>query len=95
MNNTAWLLDTDGSKKEVLPKDGKEFTLDELYELLGTDNVEQLATNDREMCMLVDEDAKMKGEPINYQATKLMHVIYQADDCVVGKVLYCPRELFS
>lgn len=94
-SKTAFLLDTDGSKKEVLPKDGKEFTLPELYEMLDCELVQVLPTPQSGMMMIFDEEGKMKDNEVNLQATAILKDYLFVGDVIVGKALYCPREMFS
>lgn len=95
MNEKAFLLDTDGTKTKVVPDNGKEFTLEEVYKLLEVDTVEALQPLDRDMILLVDEDGKRKGSPVNHQATWLLVDRLNPGEFILGKVLYCTRELFS
>lgn len=95
MNNKAWLLDTDGSKKEVVPKNGSEFTLPELYEMLECELVQVLPTHQPGMIMIFDKEGKMKDNEVNLQATVILEDYLFVGDVIVGKALYCPREMFS
>lgn len=94
-SKTAFLLGTDGSKKEVVPKNGSEFKLPELYEMLECELVQVLPTPESGMMMIFDEEGKMKDNEVNLQATVILEDYLFVGDVIVGKALYCPRELFS
>jgi len=87
------LLKANGSRIEVEPKNGKHFTLEEVYKLIDTDQVELIATKNKGLVMLVDEDGKMKKKPYNVKATSMANV--RGMDYVVGDVVICPKKLFK
>lgn len=91
----VWLLDTEGKRKEVKPKSDKGFTLEEVYALLGCDMIEAVTTPDFDMVLLIDEEGKFKDNEINLLATSLVKDYLRKGDFIVGKALYCPRELFK
>lgn len=93
-DNTGWILETDGSKREVQPSNGSAFTMEEVYKLIGAETIEARYCSE-DMMILMDEDGKRKGQPINYQATLLLESILSKHDFVVGPVLYCSKELFK
>lgn len=59
--------------KDIEPKNGKRFTLEELYELLDCDTVERVFIDGTEVIMIVDENGKLKQRPVNKTATMIYH----------------------
>ena len=85
------ILKVKGRDKNVMPKNGHDFDLWELQEIVGG-YVEFIhLTNQR--IMVVDEDGKAKGKPINEKATKLLQETFvNRHQVIVGDVLVCGRE---
>ena len=68
----ATLCLADGTVQEVTPKNGKRFTFDELYELIGCDMLEIIKTGDASMVLIGDENARLHDDYIiNDQTTKI------------------------
>ena len=84
---SAQLLRTDGTHDDITPKNGKRFAfIGEAYDLVGTDMIEICRTHDGRR-LLVDEDGKSKGKPVNVAATALY--VHGAQDWIVGDVIVC------
>lgn len=72
----AVLLKVDGTKKFMMPKNGTDFQLDELYELLECDMIERI-TLDEGLIMIIDEEGKLKNDcKINVAATEGYQICY-------------------
>lgn len=87
----ADLLRADGTREPVSPKNGVDFQFKgEAYDLIGTDMIEIVATRDGRM-MLIDEEGKLKGKPINAAATALYRygLFRYGGDVIVGDVIVC------
>jgi hypothetical protein len=68
----ATLLRADGTKEDIQPANGTDFTFDELYPVLGCDDIEVINTGDPAMIMLGDEEARFKNDfLINREATRI------------------------
>ena len=80
----AYLIDTDGSEKEVLPETGNRFTLDELQKLVGG-YVITVRLNDGYK-MYVDEDGLLLRLPYNKRASEM------AGQTIVGKALVAYKK---
>jgi hypothetical protein len=91
----ATLILEDGSAKDIRPADLKQgFTLTELYAALRCDVVEAVRlTNGR--ILVVDENGKLVGRPVNELATMLARGVLQAHDVIVGPALLCTRLEFK
>lgn len=83
----AYILDITGTKIEVKPENGKDFSLEELHIHLNCNTVEFLSTLNGQR-MIVDEEGKNKNLPVNMFATNMLSTNY-IGDFVVGKVLIC------
>ena len=78
-------ISADGTETVVLPADNKEFTLDELYDLIGCSMVQMIYLPSGKT-MWLDEEGKMKeGAMINEVAT-LKSGLYP-HDVIVGNAL--------
>jgi uncharacterized membrane protein len=78
----------DGTTAEVLPANGRAFTLTELYRHVDCETVELVHLADGRL-MWMDEDGKAKVDlEINDAATTLLHTAGGSPwDAVVGTVL--------
>ena len=75
--------------KEVFPKNGKDFSLEELKQYIGGGYIEIVRCKGGQI-MVIDEEGKLKGLPINPVAT----MIYgNPNDIIVGDVLLCPDKM--
>ncbi len=72
----AILIPADGNLplRDVTPKNGRNFHLAELYELLACDYVEVLQLADGRK-MVLDEDGKLANKPRNERATRLANFV--------------------
>jgi len=77
----ATLIKTDGTHTSVEPKNGKDFQIEELWDLIGG-YVQIVYINPREI-LIVDEDGLNKHLPINKEAS------YLYGDLIVGPALRC------
>ena len=80
----ATQIKPDGTETEVRPKNGSDFSLDELYLLTGCDCIDVVTTASRRL-MIVDDNGLAKNLPYNEKATRL----YGRGDTIVGTVLLC------
>jgi hypothetical protein len=91
----ATLIFEDGSAKDIRPADLKQgFTLTELYAALGCDVVEAVRLRNGRI-LVVDENGKLVGRPVNELATMLARGVLQAHDVIVGPALLCTRLEFK
>ena len=85
---------SDGTSCDIKPQDGKRFSLGEAQRLVGG-YVQVIQLSDS-VIMLMDEEGKLKGKPVNESATaiaQLKKAIYP-NDCVVGDVVICRSDEF-
>ena len=69
----AILLKTDGTSVEVMPENGTDFQLPELYALIGCSMIEILSLYNGKI-MVIDEEGKLKNDfVVNKYATELYH----------------------
>lgn len=80
----ATIIKTNGEMLRVDPKNGKDFKLQELQEIVGG-YIECVYINDK-IQMVVNEEGKITGLPLNVAASSL------AGQCIVGDVLVCERK---
>jgi len=85
----ATLIATDGSETAQTPTDGVCFTLAELCALTGARTIEMLTLRDGS-ALVVDEDGKGRGLPMNRTATTILGRFPR--DMVVGPVLCLTRD---
>ena len=87
---------TEGEIIKVSPRNGKDFKLEELYTLLGCDYIEVLRLDDKNI-VVIDEEGKLNGRPVNYKATALCHeknAIFDWD-CIVGPAIVCHTKMLK
>lgn len=86
----ATLYKTDGTSEEVKPKNGRNFQLKELYEMLGCDMIEvAYPRGDTKHILIIDEEGKVRNaepKPLNREATVLYN---NQPDWISGPALYC------
>jgi hypothetical protein len=95
MKLKAYILTTDGDIKVTRPKNGTDFTLEELKAAIGGGYIEvvRVGTN---MLMVVDDDGKVKNPPLplNVVASRLYCGEREPDfsnpyDTIHGDALLC------
>ena len=87
----ARLITPDGKDTIIEPENGKNFSLKELYELIGTDIVQVLPLPISGKLMIMDEEGKMKP---NYIINKLASDLSKGHT-VVGTVVVCEMSMFK
>ena len=79
----AKIIKANGEVIETEPKNGKYFQLEELRDVVkGYIEIVRL----RDGFMIVNEEGKLMGLPINTKATEMAH------ETIVGDVLVCDRS---
>ena len=71
-NMKAILVKTDGTVTPVQPKNGTQFSLEEMYSLIGCGTVEHIELA-KGVHMWIDENGKLTGEAFNKLATDYFH----------------------
>ena len=79
----AHIITTFGKVKDISPKNGETFSLEELRSIVnGHIEIVRLSN---EKYLVCNEEGKLLGLPINHLATQLL----DNEDYVVGNVLIC------
>lgn len=88
----ALLVKVDGSTEKVEPKNETSFSLEELQEYVG--GYIQIITPKVGERMVINEEGRLMGLPINKQATDIARLfrIIMTNDFIVGNVLLCKLE---
>ena len=81
----ATILRVDGDSEEVQPRNGIDFSLEELQKIVGG-YIEIVKVSNRQI-MVVDNEGKLKGKPVNLMASFLYG--NPDDDAIVGDALVC------
>ena len=86
----AKLYKVDGTILEVVPANGTDFQLDELKKMVG--GYIEIVPAGKGKIMVLDDEGKLKGKPVNDAATM---IFIQAGyyDTIVGDVLVCNDEM--
>lgn len=93
VGRSALLIKTTGESSFVTPKNGTDFTLEELYQLLGCDMVEVVYPAYESDCIfIIDEEGKLTGKDINYPATMMWGA---QRDALVGDVIFCHTSMLK
>jgi len=89
----AKLLTVDQEEITIQPKNGKGFSLKELYRHIGCEFVQLVDLNHKEY-MVIDEDGKLNGSAYNAAASVLAHQnkAIHPSDCIVGNAIICDKS---
>ena len=87
----AQIIKTTGEVIEVTPKNGTDFSLEELQSIVGG-WIEIVNLRDGRLLCL-DEEGKLKGKERNHVATDIYRQAFpQCKDFIVGDVLLCNED---
>ena len=78
------IIRVDGSRLPYPPGNGRHYTLEEMKKAIGGGLIEIVHTKDGRL-MVIDEEGKLKGFPVNQVATALYR--YGDQDPIVGDAL--------
>lgn len=68
--NKSYLFETDGTIKEIQPKNSSDFTLQECYDLIGCELIETYNIGNK--LLICDEEGNLKHKEFNYPITKYL-----------------------
>lgn len=87
----AWLYKTDGEREEVFPKNGTDFSLEELQTFVGG-YIEVLHMKD-DLIMVIIEDGKLRCN-FNRFASVIAQIkgAISRDDYICGNALVCKTK---
>ena len=80
------IIRVDGTREPYPPKNGRDYKLPELQKAIGGGFIQVVKTLDGRI-MVLDEEGKLKGFPVNPAATALY--VHGLLDPIVGDVLVC------
>ncbi len=80
------IINPDNSIKETKPTNEKIFSLTELQEIVG--GYIEIVFFQNGYCLVVNEEGKLNGLPLNPYATLLMYE-NGINDVIVGNALHC------
>lgn len=83
----AKIYKTNGEIVDIKPKNGKDFQLKELNDIVG--GCIELVTLPNDEFMVVNEEGKMIGLPVNENATEIFHRRIGRGDYIAGDCLIC------
>lgn len=83
----AKLYKTDGTIETVSPKNGKNFSLDELQGFVG--GLIDIQATDENLLFVFNDEGKLMNLPVNDKATELYQKEVYKGDFLVGDVLIC------
>ena len=88
----ARLIKAIGGEKDITPKNGKKFDLEEAQELVR--GYLQIIPLDEETVMIMDEEGKLKHNIANSKATRIAehHNAIFPGDYIYGDVIICKNE---
>lgn len=84
----AKLIQPNGHTTEVAPKNGKDFSLEELQGFV--DGYIECVYLDSKTIMVINEEGKLNGLPYNHDATVLSGLY--PHDVIVGPALICSKK---
>ncbi len=80
-------IKTDGTETPVYPENGTDFNLKEMQGFVG--GYVEVITLSNGKIMLLNEEGKVDGLPVNKVATQMTRDVLSAGDMVIGDVLIC------
>lgn len=83
----AKIYKTNGEIIDIEPKNGKDFQLKELKDIVG--GYIETVTLPNDEFMVVNEEGKIMGLPLNVNATEIYHSKIGPWDYIVGDCLIC------
>lgn len=81
------LFNEDGTSQEVVPSNGTDFQLSELYQLLQCSMIEVLESNKAGWILIIDEEGRLEDKAENPVVS--MYAPYD----IVGKAIICPSSM--
>ena len=90
-NYQPFLIFPNGDTKNVNPKNGTDFSLEELQGFVGG-HIEIVRVGRGEI-MVVNEEGKLQNLPCNDLATTFFRFKVGSDDYLVGNVLVCHTSM--
>jgi hypothetical protein len=74
------------------PANGTDFSLEELQQMVGGHiEIVRLSSG---YIIVIDEEGKLKGKPVNAPASLLYDISYPGiDDAIVGTAVWCKSEM--
>lgn len=84
-----YIIKTDGTKIKIAP-DAKTYTLEEMQEIVG--GYIEFVWLSPFYLMVVNEEGKLNGLPMNDSATDLLRLYKDTTDFIVGDVLVCEKD---
>lgn len=87
-----FLIKSDGEKQKVNPKNGTDFSLEELQGFVG--GYIQILHMGRGELMVINEEGKLKNLPLNRDATAIANLRGRLleGDYIVGPALICHKS---
>lgn len=82
------IITTDGLQKKVDPVNGKDFSLEELNEIVNG-YIEILHIGDK--LLVCNEEGKLQNLQYNATATRLINAV-GIKDYIVGNALFCDKD---
>lgn len=86
----AKIIQANGETIDVNPQNGNDFKLAELQTIV--DGYIEIIWLPNEEIMVINEEGKLIGLPINNEATKIYHDAFGFNDVIVGDVLLCSKS---
>jgi len=83
----ATLIPAVGAVQEVQPAAGTSFTLDELHAVVG--GYIEIVRIDETRVLVLNEEGKLIGLPVNPRATVVVRRRLAADDYIAGDTIVC------
>jgi hypothetical protein len=84
---TAKIICSDGKEITIKPKNGKDFKLKEMQEIVG--GLIEIIHLDNNQIMVINEEGKLENLPFNQKATNIVN----NSDIIVGDVLVCDSTM--
>ena len=88
----ALLIHPNQEPVEILPENGHDFQLEELYRHLKCSIIQVLPISD-DSIMIIDEEGKYNTPDFNVLATDIAFPVLLPNDWIAGSAIVCPSNM--
>lgn len=88
----ARLIKTNGEEIEISPKNGTDFSLEELHNYVDG-YIEIVNLRSENNIMIVNEKGAINGMPVNLKASMIYSKAFNVNQCIYGDVVICKSNM--
>lgn len=88
----AKLIKTNGEEIEISPKNGTDFSLEELHDYVDG-YIEIVNLRSENNIMIVNEEGAINGMLVNLKASMIYSKAFNVNQCIYGDVVVCKSNM--